>query len=166
MNEWSRFEDAQTRSLLRGAIPQKEMLRVLDLGSGTGHGYQLLSELGIAFNYSGLDISQDMCARLRWKYPSTVARCGNFDNRKHWPPGQFDFIMLLYGTFSFGQSPESTLRYIRKRLSDDGSAVISVCNRYSLRRLLRMQFASIEHYATRGAASTLRAVRIVRRGIR
>jgi trans-aconitate methyltransferase len=54
MNEWSRFEDAQTRSLLRGAIPQKEMLRVLDLGSGTGHGYQLLSELGIAFNYSGL----------------------------------------------------------------------------------------------------------------
>ena len=67
MNEWSHYEDAQTRSLLRGAIPQKEPLRVLDLGSGTGLGYQLLSELGIAFNYSGLDISQDMCKRLRGK---------------------------------------------------------------------------------------------------
>ncbi len=147
-SQWSRLEnlDIQTR-LKKFANAGKD---VLDIGCGTGLGYEILaSVMPIDFNYLGLDISDRMIHVAKQKFPHITFSKSSMNNLIY-PSQSFDMVMSLFSAFSYEEDSTSTISEIYRVLRPGGICFISMFNRFSLRRLINTRFAEVELYSTRG----------------
>ena len=116
---------------------------VLDLGCGSGLGYELLSDkdrLGTRFSYHGVDISVGMIKEARRKFVVTEnARFDvmNMEDLSYFENESFDSVISLFGSFSHAIRNDQAVREIKRVLRPRGTFLIMTYSRMSLRNLLK-----------------------------
>jgi len=119
-------------------LAQKEHVRLLDAGAGTGRWTLVLEELFGNKITSGqlIDISPGMLAEaekkiakrgLDKKYTCTV---GNIENLSMIDDEQFDWSISFYNVISFVESPSKALHEISKKLKVGGLHISVIANKY------------------------------------
>jgi ubiquinone/menaquinone biosynthesis C-methylase UbiE len=116
---------------------------VLDLGCGSGLGYELLSaknRLGPYFSYYGVDISIGMINEARKKF--TFMENARFDvmnmeDLAYFKNESFDSVISLFGSFSHAIQNDQAVREIQRILRPGGTFFIMTYSRKSLRNLLK-----------------------------
>lgn len=147
---WSRWEDEETKAwLIREVAPNAGV--ILDLACGTGLGYGLLRPSDQDIGYVGIDISTEMLSQFSKLHPSADCRVGSIDDLSIFQVGEFDRIICLNAAFSFSQDQRQALAEMHRILAKGDVIFISVLNRSSLRRLVRLKFSRNEDFVTRGA---------------
>lgn len=147
---WSKAENDDTRLLLSRLI-EKPNANVLDLACGTGLGYALAKSTRSDIQYFGVDISPNMLAKCRQRWPDLEVKCRPMNDLATFSNEYFDTVFCLYTSFSFTDKPIPTLREIHRVLKKNGGVLVSVINRWSLRRLLSKKVNEIENYRTRNS---------------
>jgi ubiquinone/menaquinone biosynthesis C-methylase UbiE len=150
-NTWSRFEDSITQRdvlrLLRGAPGE----RVLDIGCGTGLGYELLGGAESKVSYVGVDISSAMLSEFRKKHSAVNTYQASGDClAKVFGHGQFDLVIAINVAASFPTRTRRMLEEVRRILAPGGVIYLSFLNRRSLRRMVHGLRGVDEAYRTRG----------------
>ena len=154
---WSRKEDKEAAEWL-SVMAKDSNSHTLDLACGTGLGYLLLQGHDREFRYVGLDISQGMLTQFTLNHPGATCLLGSMDDLSGFDEGEFDSVICLNAAFSFASSQRGVLTQIHRILRPKGTILLSVLNRWSLRRILRLRFDHPERFATRGANPTLGSV--------
>jgi SAM-dependent methyltransferase len=121
-----RVDFAENEALAR-LLPQGGA--VLDLGCGTGLGYELTSPR----TYVGIDESQAMLDHA-FKGEGIRLICGDVDNPAIWPVGPFDAVISLFAYPYFGR-PVSVCAYAKASLRTGGRLIVmGFTRRYQRRR--------------------------------
>lgn len=154
--DWSRSENRQIRSLIRTLLKPGQP-HVLDLGCGTGLGYQLCRSLSHDVVYHGLDISPQMLAVCRQRFPDLDLHIGTMSALSPYPAAHFDLVMSLFSSFSYTDHPAATAAEIYRVLKPGGSILITVLGRWSLRKLIQGKWTAYEEYQTRQSHTSLTA---------
>ena len=96
--QWTSTETQEQRMAVLAQVGDLQSARILDLGCGTGHLLAFLRQhLGFAGEYIGYDISADMIATARQKFPGI-----RFEQRNILADGMpqaFDYV-LINGVFN------------------------------------------------------------------
>lgn len=151
-SKWSHLEDTDTLDMLRGVV-HKGKCRILELGCGTGYGFDMCKRLNNAIEYVGIDISERMLEQFRLNHCDAdfSVICDSMSHLVQYSLGQFDAIIAIYTSLSLSEQPMDTLRDCFQLLKPGGGVFISFANRWSLRRILRWRFGRIEEkFKTRG----------------
>lgn len=151
-------------------FPRAGVHRVLDIGCGTGLGYELLQTIGLSIDYVGLDVSGGMLRLFKERRPSVRTVEGSGDNLSAlFGPHEFDFVMSINAACSFVPDTNRMVHAAFKVLTPGGGVYLSFLNRWSLRRILRLKGAAVESYRSRGdrvSGTTVRARTYTARGLR
>jgi SAM-dependent methyltransferase len=97
--QWSSVETQEARMAVLAEIGDLRTAKVLDFGCGTGHLLSVLRGRGFAGEYVGYDLSAEMIAIARKKYPD--ARFEARDVLAAGMPERFDYV-LASGVFNNG----------------------------------------------------------------
>lgn len=147
-SRWSELENKDITHRL-SVLMYRSPCRILDLGSGTGLGYELSRQLTNA-NYIGIDISQEMISVAKQKWPDAIFLQQPMNDLTIFADNSFDFVISLFCAFSYEINTRQTVNEIHRVLKKDGIAFICALNRWSLRRVMRLAFGAIEVHTTRG----------------
>ncbi len=124
---------------------------VLDLGCGSGLGYELLLDgCGANFEYVGVDISSEMigAARKRWSAVDN-ARFEVMDaaDLSYFGPDSFDTAISLFGSFSHVIERQQAISELSRVLRPGGSVLLMLYSRFSLRNTwLNLRRGRLSHY--------------------
>lgn len=127
--------------------------RVLDLGCGTGLGYELCRDINPDIDYAGVDISAGMLAATREKYPDLHLTQGSMSSLPRHIGGDFDLVLSLFGAASYAGDPRTALAEAFRALRPGGVVFLALLNRWALRRVLRGRLRRVTWERTRGDAS-------------
>lgn len=152
-DNWSELENKFIAQKLT-FISQTKTVKILDLGCGTGLGYQLCSQSNPEIDYTGIDISIEMLEVLKKKYPNVQTYQTAMSNLQTFNTQTFDGVISVFTAFSYSDNIPKTISEIARVLKADGKIIISVISRFSLRRILELKFDRKEKYKTRGIFST------------
>jgi SAM-dependent methyltransferase len=148
---WSQFEDSTTKDALRVELSRGPGYRVLDVGCGSGLGYELLLNIDPTIFYIATDVSECMLRLFEEKHPGVPRLLASGDKiGELFLDASFDLVIALNVSASFPTNTEAMIGGIYNVLRPSGRFYISFLNRFSLRRLLRMRFRRRERYRTRG----------------
>lgn len=155
---WSFRENAELANWLYDAFSDASFTNFIDIGCGTGLGFDLLKAIKPTFGYLGVDASQPMLDRFQAKNPNVI------DTSRHRllcadansillsvPPGGFDAVLMLNGVASYLRSPQYPIRLAATLLRPGGRAFLSYYNKFSLRRSPWCLREPFELFGTRGA---------------
>ena len=152
-SRWCQLEDAQTVEFLDQTLP-KGAVRVLDLGCGTGLGYRLSKMARPSLDYVGLDLSTTMLEQARRAAPGLLFEEGTMTDLSRFESSSFDGVIAIYTALSYSEDLEATLNEVSRVLRKGGGVFLSMLNRWSFRRLLRLRFGKRERYRTRHSPRT------------
>lgn len=147
-DQWSKLEN-QFISQELAKLSLKDSHRVLDLGCGTGLGCRLCLDINKNIEYVGVDFSNEMIEIFKKNLPGITVVNTTMDNLEMFESGYFDLVISTFTAFSYTNNIELTLKEVKRVLKPNGKIFISVLNRWSLRRLLRLKFGKSEYYNTR-----------------
>jgi SAM-dependent methyltransferase len=153
---WCNYEDQILKSDLLNLLRRVPGNRVLDLGCGTGLGYELLKDQSDNFDYLGVDISSEMLSVFKSKYPeANLIKASANDISEYVNGRQFDLIISTNVAASFFPNIDNVIEHAYGLLATDGIVSLSVLNRFSLRRILGLKFFAVEsNYRSRGDISS------------
>lgn len=124
--------------------------RVLDIGCGTGLGYEFCKAVNPNVQYTGLDISAHMLSQFRHKHPDVPLICADMAAATL-PDKHFDVVVSFFASVSYASSLVPVLAAIDRVLVPGGYVRLSVFNESSLRRIMQRQGQrQTEAYGTRG----------------
>jgi SAM-dependent methyltransferase len=149
---WSRMENQRVISTL-GWLRGVERPSVLDLGCGTGLGYELCRSANSDIRYTGLDVAPAMLDRLREKHPGLPVIVGPMERVSSLVDGTYDAVVSFYSSMSYAISLDVVLAECRSVIKPGGHLRVSVLNRRSLRRILHGRLGDYELYRTRHSSS-------------
>ncbi|MGW3412459.1 class I SAM-dependent methyltransferase [Streptomyces sp. NPDC000888] len=135
---WSAKENALVASRLTSLLPSRDTCNVVELGCGTGLGYDLLVRSTSAkIEYTGIDVSPRMLAEFKRKYPVADVSLVNVSVEEV-PEDQFeniDLVMAIFTSASYVRMPlDSLIQRILMWLNPKGGHLyLSFLNRASLR---------------------------------
>jgi SAM-dependent methyltransferase len=137
--------------LLRGLPwPEERAPVVLDIGCGTGFLFRQLEACEISCDYVGVDIAPQMLKHFhppgRKRVELVEADIAEYQWDRGEPP---DLIASIYCPLSFSAPRWATIDRLARTQSPGGTLFLMLLNRYSLRRLLHLQFGSRGRYAPR-----------------
>jgi SAM-dependent methyltransferase len=139
---WSQLEnDAVARSL--SFLEQLKEPIVLDVGCGTGLGYELAHKLKADLRYIGVDISEKM---LHQCTGSTFRVQGDMNNLSFVRSNAVDVVTLLYTTASYSPDLRGLMDQIARILRPGGYAYVSALSRPHIRGRRR----AVLDYRSRG----------------
>jgi SAM-dependent methyltransferase len=99
---------------------------ILDIGCGTGLGYELIQKLKSDFLYIGVDISEEMLKRCS----KSVGRVqGDMNNLNFVRSGAVDVVTLFYATASYASDLRGLMAQIARVLKPGGYAYVSALSR-------------------------------------
>lgn len=136
---------------------------IVDLGCGTGLGFDLLKRSSARGDVLvGMDVSVAMAAICQRKHPDSRVLVGDIEHEFASLPTKIDSILMLSAVGSYVDNLHHLLANLRRMLNPNARVVVSVLNRFSLRRLARRRLGRIENYHTRGVQteSTAPEVRV------
>ena len=153
-SRWSQLEDRRVTELLRNLDLVANPV-VLDIGCGTGLGLRLLSRAHVVCHYHGIDIAPKMIEQFRTdesiahSLELAVADMATYN----WDrvPGP-DLVMSVFSSMSFSEARWDSLRRIASRQPPGGKMLLMALSRFSLRRLLKFNFADEGLVGTRGSS--------------
>lgn len=148
-SKWSELENRDLKNRLSVLVPRGSC-RILDLGSGTGLGYELSRQSPNA-SYIGIDISQEMIGIAKQKWPDALFLQQPMHDLSIFADNSFELVISLFCGFSYEINTSKTVNEIHRVLKSGGTAFICTLNRWSLRRLIRLSFGAIEVHNTRRA---------------
>jgi SAM-dependent methyltransferase len=150
-NDWSLFENSLVKEDLRRLLQRAVGKRILDVGFGTGLGYELLGGDTSDIDYVGVDVSGAMLLEFQKKHPAvrTVQASGDALTTSL-SMCRFDVVISINVAASFPADTQLMLRDLFRILVPGGLIYLSFLNRYSLRRLIHGKFGHAEKYRTRG----------------
>lgn len=132
--ENSIIEDLLKETLKTGNI-------ILDLGCGSGLGYELISKhLKGDFEYTGIDISSEMVHNANKKYigfENVNFLTMDMTDLSYFHRNSFDAVISLFGSFSHVLNYSKAVSEIERVLKPGGIIFIMVYSRYSLRNLIK-----------------------------
>ena len=128
--------------------------RVIDVGCGTGLGYAICRALSGSVQYIGLDISPQMIAQCRQRWPGVTFRVGTMSDLGAFDTESFDAAISIFSSFSCTEDPHGTVAEIHRVLKPGGRAFVTMLNRRSLRRLISLKLNEREEYHARGRGRT------------
>lgn len=140
-SEWNRLEDAYVQEQLGwlAAIPG---CRVLDLGCGTGLGYELCRAINDGVHYTGMDISAGMIEQCRQRWPNLAFDVGSMADLSRYPDNSFDAVISLYSAFSHSKESAKTVAEIYRVVRPGQQILIAALNRWTIYRLLSLQWGT------------------------
>ena len=124
----SEAETGLTLAWFKGFYPEKESIKVLDVGSGTGLNVDLFTKAGVG-KAVGLDASDAMIGVARKHYPKRDFRVGDVEQIGQFAAGEFNLITAYYFTYYYFQDPEMFFRNAFQWLQPGGGLVIHLVNR-------------------------------------
>lgn len=147
-DKWSQDENDGITNKLSWikTIPNCE---ILDLGCGTGLGYQLCHKINPTIKYHGLDISSEMVRKAKRKFPNAIFEVGDMANLSGFEEASLDAVICIFTTFSYTNRPSKVVKETYRILKPGGRIFFSVLNRWSLRRILKGRISEVENYRTR-----------------
>lgn len=145
--KWSQLENKFIQNQLSDII--FDGCSVLDLGCGTGLGYQLCSSISSNISYTGLDFSAQMLEVFRESYPNVKTVHGSMNDLSMFQPATFDVVISTFSAFSFVRDSKQVPAEIFRMLKPGGIAFITCLSKYSLRRLFKLMFTDTEEYCSR-----------------
>ena len=107
-------------------LSQDENNLVLDVGSGTGHHVNMMSEANASV--IGIDISPAMVALAKKNYPKLDFRVADMLNSMLFPPDTFTHISCLYFTIYYVKDKRRFLENCFKWLKPHGVLVLHLVN--------------------------------------
>lgn len=114
---------------------------VLDLGCGSGLGYELLQrQLQGRFQYSGVDISPGMIRSAKNKFLFTSNAqfmVMDLKNLSFFREGSFDRVISLFGSFSHALDQKNAISEVSRVLKPGGRFLIMTYSRWSLRNWVK-----------------------------
>ena len=114
MAVWWASQDTQRRRFeVLAEVGAWDGMRAADVGCGVGDLFGFLQERGLDVSYQGYDISPDMVAAARAKYPQGRARFELRDVVATGLPRRFDYVVAS-GTFNIRFNHHE--RYLRRAL--------------------------------------------------
>lgn len=150
-SSWSKHEDEYVKQSLAW-LGDLQSPRVLDLGCGTGLGYEFCKETNPGLRYVGVDISAGMLAQFRRTHPGVELICADIRDLSASELGQFDVIVSFFISLSYVDSLYPVLQNLSGLIKPGGYVRLSVLNAYSLRRMAKLKTGSFELYGTRGVS--------------
>jgi ubiquinone/menaquinone biosynthesis C-methylase UbiE len=147
---WSTKENEFVRQSLAW-LKDNDSPRILDVGCGTGLGYELCKSVNQKIAYTGIDVSARMIAQCRQKFPQTTLIVGDMARLTQYCEGPYDAVVSFFASPSYTSSFSKILDDITRVVKPGGYVRLSVFNKTALRRLLSMQFQDTEKYGTRNA---------------
>lgn len=153
---WSAFEDDIQRSRLRPLLDRSGPIRVLDIGCGTGLGYELAKSISDDLIYVGVDSSSGMLSVFKEKHPNVELYCMDASLIiDKFGDANFSVVLGLNTAMSYCGDPFDMLMKVKQVLRPGGEAYLSYLHRYSLRRIVRWKCGKTEVFSTRGAPKEL-----------
>ena len=160
---WSIFENLEVESWLRKSLKSQNPISVLDIGCGTGLGFEICYDVCEVANYCGIDTSTKMLesARIRLKriapsVKSVLLEIDALNFLKNHPSNQFNVVVAINATCSYVLSSRAIIAHAVRVARPNGVILLSFLNRYSLRRVLSFNLSIIEHNQSRGFENDLR----------
>lgn len=147
-DKWSQDENEEIIEKLSW-IKDIENCKILDLGCGTGLGYQLCHTINPTIKYHGLDISFEMVGKARRKHQNATFEVGDMANLSDFKESSLDAVICIFTTFSYTNKPSKVVQETYRILKPGGRIFFSVLNKWSLRRILKGKIRDVENYRTR-----------------
>jgi ubiquinone/menaquinone biosynthesis C-methylase UbiE len=147
---WSLYENAVVANSLSW-LADMDQPEVLDIGCGTGLAYRLIAERSPGIRYTGLDLSGEMLVRLKERHPDVEAIQADMHDLRILGDRRFDAVICTFGSMSCTDNLQEVIHQAGLLLKSNGKLQVSVMNRFSLRRLLRLRTSPYETYQTRNA---------------
>lgn len=146
---WSRLEDEEVGSLIAGLLRADDT--VLDLGCGQGLGARLIVKSGSTVKlYVGLDISWQMLklADVSECSPAVLIQADMLSIPLN--DGTMSIVISLYGSMSYIEGADRAFQEMARVLKPGGHFLVMFLSRWSLRRLLKLNFSETGAYGTYG----------------
>ena len=99
---------------------------------GIGGGRAVAPLLKHGFQITGLDISPEMVAACKYRYPNLEVRVGDLQ-KTEFPDEYFDSIFLPFHTICYVDDLETTLREMKRILKPGGTLVFTMVNQWFVR---------------------------------
>jgi ubiquinone/menaquinone biosynthesis C-methylase UbiE len=141
---WNQLEDDYVQQQL-GWLAHVANCQVLDLGCGTGLGYQMCHTINSSVAYTGLDISAAMIEQCRQQWPAVSFEVGVMADLSRYPDNSFDAVISLYSAFSHSLETAETVAEIYRVLQPGGRILIAALNRWTIYRLLSFNWGNTMH---------------------
>lgn len=146
-DNWSVLEDKLIQNEICKIVKDKD--KILDLGCGLCLGYELVIEKFKNIDYTGIDISKNMVEKAKNKYKKLKILHTSMSILNDIPDNSIDVIISINTSFSFTDNIQNTISEIKRVLKKNGKIFISVLSKWSIRRLLKLEFSDRENYSTR-----------------
>lgn len=148
-DQYSRYENEYISEKLLLTVKNKYP-RVLELGCGTGLGFRLLGPKS-NMNYWGIDTSTNMLTVAKRRFPGATFH--NLDMLKLDQLNQkFNLIFAINGVGSYNKEHELLLEKCYGSVLPGGKVLLGFLNRFSFRRIIKLQFSKEEKLHTRNWA--------------
>ncbi len=154
---WSGRENQRVGRLL-ATLDLPDAPRVVDLGCGTGLGFEILDRQRPNLEYFGFDCSAEMLEVFLRRRPKVMVRRMAIGSLAAAAPLCADLVMCLSGTGSCVPCVHAVMNVARRHTKPGGWLYLSVLSRRSLRRLVSggPLRRGGEMYRTRGDSSRFR----------
>lgn len=149
---WSLREDRDIVRILSSIKTTRSLVRVLDLGCGTGLGFKLVQNQFAKLEYVGVDKSIRMLNQAKvntaaFSSEDTQIKFQHADvmsSLQDLGDAEFDIVLVLNATGSYIAKTRRLFRLCEHVLRPGGTAFLSFLNRYSVRRMIQHSFGSIK----------------------
>lgn len=129
----TRFEVQDVERTLLQKWPKADV-RLLVLGSGTGHAVDGFRKAGYAT--TGADTSQAMIEAARVKYPESEFVLGDMTNSSAWQPGTWTHAFIPYFTIYYAEDKDVVFRNLATWVKPGGGICVHLVNKYKFDPLI------------------------------
>jgi len=149
LTKWATAENKLHQDAIAKVLTDSKVVRVLDLGCGTGLAFEFIVSVGRVVEYVGIDISPSMVTEAKRKHPGVEFQECDFENYMPENRRAFDLILATFGSLAYTEDLEESIRRTSKLLRSGGVVVATLFNSTSLKQRLARTRSVVDMSPTR-----------------